>query len=63
MGAYLVNIDTTCAGVGCKSRAVVRVFNGSNASRGDFCRKCGNQKLRELKRAEAITDRATRRSS
>lgn len=52
MGAYLRNLMLECAVHGCKSRATVEVVDGFNSSRGCFCRRHGQERLRELKRIE-----------
>lgn len=53
MGAYIRNLKTECAFPGCKSNATVEVVDMYNSPRGCFCRRHGNDRLRELKRIEA----------
>lgn len=52
MSAYMKDLVTRCYREGCKSRAVVEVFNTWNASQGVFCRSCGRQLVTHLKRGE-----------
>lgn len=41
-----------CSNSWCKRNATVEVFNHRNSSHGDYCRKCGNQVVKDLKKQE-----------
>lgn len=58
MGAYMVEIKVICDATLCGSRAVVRVFNTFNAAQGQFCRRHGAGRVKELQRGEAAAVRA-----
>ena len=48
MSAHLRPLKVACDRAGCKSRALVEVFNAVNASLGTFCRKHGAELVRVL---------------
>ena len=50
--AHLRDLVIECMMQGCTSRAVVELFNKSNAPCGRFCRKHGKQRLAQLKKIE-----------
>lgn len=52
MASYLVEIVRQCDGNGCTARATVEVRNRWNASMGQFCRRCGQRRVRQLNQAE-----------
>lgn len=52
MSAHMKELVTVCYREGCKSRAVVEVFNTWNASQGVFCRPCGKALVVRSKRGE-----------
>jgi hypothetical protein len=45
--AYLLDLQMVCDVAECRSRAVVELRDWRNESRGRFCRKHGQQRLRE----------------
>lgn len=47
--AYLRSLDNKCK---CGKLATVEVIDRWNSSRGNFCRTCGQRKLRELRAYE-----------
>lgn len=51
--AYAVPCSTACFSTSCPKRAVVEIFNRYNANQGQFCARHGNQKLKELQKAES----------
>tara|TARA_Y100000310_G_scaffold311516_1_gene357841 strand:+ start:497 stop:664 length:168 start_codon:yes stop_codon:yes gene_type:complete len=53
--AYLIKLDLSCKESYCKVRASVEVFDRFNGSRGKFCSKHGQAKLKRLKQLEAGT--------
>lgn len=61
MPAYIRSLRNECAAFGCSSNATVEVVDGFNSSRGQFCRRHGNERLRELKRQEAAAERSVAR--
>ena len=58
MGAYTIDIKTSCDEAGCEKRAVVRVYNTLNSLQGQFCRRHGNKRLDALDKSAAAMVRA-----
>lgn len=48
--AYLIETSRACAV--CDRPTTVRVFNNQNARMGDYCRRHGEQRVKELTRQE-----------
>lgn len=46
MPAHTRSLDRQC--IRCHKRAVVEVFNTSNASMGSFCKRHGDERVQEL---------------
>lgn len=51
--AYLRKLDVYCQSSPCKAKAVVVLIDRWNGQYGQFCRKCGEKELKNLKEAEA----------
>jgi hypothetical protein len=54
MSAHLRPLQVFCEVGGCKSRAVVEAFNTYNAASGKFCRRHGEQRVKELQAGEKL---------
>lgn len=50
--AYLKEIGRHCGETFCKRRAVVALYGWRNSHEEEYCRACGNRKLKELQQIE-----------
>ncbi len=51
--AYLRDLKNPCSERGCSSNATVELVNMHNATMGQYCRRHGSARLRELNKREA----------
>lgn len=58
MSAHLRELSLQCNHQYCHSRAVVEVYNTFNEPFGKFCRKHGNERVKDLLKSEVAIVRA-----